>query len=272
MFTLAMERALVITSPANLTVKRVRSLRQRKGREETGCCFVEGIRLVAEAARAGVVEQLVVAPELLSSPFARDLVAAQARAGADVIEVSAEVFASLSQKDGPQGLGAVARQRWVDLNEITLGAPPGWVALVEPADPGNLGTIIRTADGVGAAGVIIVGPGADPYDPAALRASMGAAFALGLARATWEELVAWRAATGAYLVGTSDQAPTSFQAVTYPQPLVLLMGSERQGLSPAQQAACDLIVGIPMRGRGDSLNLAVATGVMLYELLRQAPA
>lgn len=262
----------MITSPANPSVKAIRALRQRKARDEAGRCLLEGIRLVAEAARAGAVERLVVAPELLESPFARDLVAEQARAGVPVLEVSREVFASLSQKDGPQGLAAVARQRWEELGALALGPPPGWVALVEPADPGNLGTIIRTADAVGAAGVIIVGPGADPYDPAALRASMGAAFALRLARATWGQLLAWRSATGAFLVGTADSAPTDFQAVAYPQPLVLLMGSERQGLDPAQLAACDLAVSLPMRGRADSLNLAVAAGVMLYELLRQGRA
>lgn len=260
----------MITSPANPAVKAIRALRQRKEREATGRCFVEGIRLVAEAARAGALERLVVAPALLTSAFARDLVAEQAGAGVATLEVSAEVFATLSQKDGPQGLAAVARQRWVELARAALGPPPGWVALVEPADPGNLGTIMRTADAVGAAGVIIVGPGADPYDPAALRASMGAAFALGLARASWGELLAWRAAAGAAMVGTSDQAPADFQSVAYPQPLVLLMGSERQGLAPEQLAACDQVVSIPMRGRGDSLNLAVATGVMLYELLRQS--
>ncbi|NTU86015.1 MAG: RNA methyltransferase, partial [Chloroflexales bacterium] len=131
---------------------------------------------------------------------------------------------------------------------------------------------IRTADAVGAAGVIIVGHGADPYDPAALRASMGAAFATRLARASWEQLAGWKRATRAYVVGTSDQAPTDFQSVACPQPLVLLMGSERQGLSHDQQALCDLVVSIPMRGKSDSLNLAVATGVMLYELLRQGRA
>ncbi len=259
----------MITSPANPQIKAIRALRQRKARDESGLCFVEGIRLVAEAARAGAVERLVVAPELLTSPFAQELVAAQAAAGAQVLEVGREVFASLSQKDGPQGLAAVARQRWVALEQVELGPPPGWVALVEPADPGNLGTIVRTADGAGASGVIIVGPGADPYDPAALRASMGAAFALSLVRTTWERLAAWKRATGAFLVGTSDRAPAHFQRASYPQPVVLLMGSERQGLSPEQLALCDLTVAIPMRGRGDSLNLAVATGVMLYELLRQ---
>lgn len=261
----------MITSPANPTVRQIRALRQRKEREATGLCFVEGIRQVAEALESGAVERLVVAPELLSSPFARELVGARAAAGLPVLELAPSVFEGLSQKDGPQGLAAVVRQRWVGLGEVRLAAAPGWVALVEPADPGNLGTIVRTADAVGASGVILIGPGADPYDPAALRASMGAAFAVPLARCSWEEFVAWRAASGARVVGTSDRAPAHFQQVAYPQPLVLLMGSEREGLSAERQALCDHVVALPMRGRADSLNLAVATGVMLYELLRQAP-
>lgn len=263
---------MLITSPSNPTVKAIRALRQRKARDERGLCFVEGIRQVAEAIRSGAaVEQLLVAPELLESPFARQLVAERAAAGDRVLELSRELFAGLSQKDGPQGLAAVVRQRWLALGDLPPAPPaPGYVALVEPADPGNLGTIIRTADAVGAAGVLLVGPSADPFDPAALRASMGAAFAVPLARADWAEFAAWRAAAGLPLVGTSDQAAAHFQAVGYPLPAVLLMGSERQGLSPAQLAACDLTVRLPMRGRADSLNLAVATGVMLYELLRQA--
>lgn len=263
----------VITSGANPTVKQIRALRQRKEREATGLCFVEGIRQVAEAVQSGAdVAQLVVAPELLSSDFARGLVAERAAAGAAVVEVSRQVFEGLSQKDGPQGLAAVVRQRWAALADVGLGAPPGWVALLEPADPGNLGTIARTADAAGASGLILIGPSADPYDPAALRASMGAAFALPLVRCEWAEFAAWKRRTGATLVGTSDRAPADFQAAAYPQPLVLLMGSERQGLGPEQLALCDQVVSIPMRGRADSLNLAVATGVMLYELLRRVTA
>lgn len=260
----------MITSAANPAVKQIRALRQRKERDASGLCFVEGIRQVAEAARSGAeVAQLVVAPALLSSAFARELVAERAAAGVPVLELSGEVFAGLSQKDGPQGLAAVVRQRWAALADARLDAPPGWVALLEPADPGNLGTVIRTADAVGASGVLLIGPGADPYDPAALRASMGAAFTTPLARCTWEEFAAWKARAGAHLVGTSDRAAAHFQAAHYPLPVVLLLGSERQGLSPEQLALCDQVVAIPMRGRADSLNLAVAAGVMLYELLRQ---
>jgi RNA methyltransferase, TrmH family len=259
----------MITSSANPMIKAIRGLRQRKEREASGRCFVEGIRLVAEAAHGGVIERLLVAPELLRSDFARELIAAQSALGTPVSEVSATVFAGLAQKDGPQGLAAVARQHWQPLESLSMERTPGWVALVEPADPGNLGTILRSIDAVGAAGLIIVGSGADPYDPAALRAAMGATFAVRLAQASWAQLDGWITATGIPLVGTSDQAPTHFQQVSYAQPLVLLMGSERQGLSPEQQARCDMLVHMPMHGRGDSLNLAVATSVMLYELLRQ---
>ena len=260
----------LITSPANPRIKYLRALRQRKLRDETGHALLEGIRLVAEALQcSATIEQLVVAPTLLSSSFAQDLVAKQVHAGVPVLEVSAEVFASFAQKDGPQGLAAVVQQQWATLATLPTQTASGWIALVEPADPGNVGTILRTADAVGAAGVIIIGPSADPYDPAALRASMGATFALQLARTPWAAFIAWKQHTQRFLVGTADQAPTDFQALVYPQPLVLLMGSERQGLSPDQQACCDLVVSLPMHGQSDSLNLAVATGVMLYELLRQ---
>jgi len=260
----------MITSPANPTAKAIRALRQRKEREATGSFFVEGIRLVAEAAQLGApIERLVVAPELLASGFGRELVTGQAAAGVPVLEVSADVFAGLSQKDGPQGIGAVVRQRWEPLADVRLDTSPGWVALDRVADPGNLGTILRTADAVGACGVILVGPSTDPYDPAALRASMGAVFSQRLVRADPDELAAWKRAAGAFVLGTSDKAPLDYQAAAHPQPLVLLMGSEREGLAPELQTLCDALVSIPMRGRSDSLNLAVATGVMLYELLAQ---
>ncbi|WP_245863522.1 TrmH family RNA methyltransferase [Candidatus Viridilinea mediisalina] len=259
----------MITSTANPTIKALRALRQRKAREASGTCLIEGIRLVGEAARSGCIECLVVAPELLRSDFAVELVAQQRATGCAVIEVSATVFQHLAQKDGPQGLAAVVRQAWVRLDQLDLRQHLGWVALMEPADPGNLGTIIRTVEAVGGGGVILIGPSADPYDPAALRAAMGATFAVALVQTTWPAFCVWLDACGLPLVGTSDQAATHFQQIKYPQPLVLLMGSERHGLDASQQAACQQLARIPMLGHSDSLNLAVATGIMLYELLRQ---
>jgi TrmH family RNA methyltransferase len=261
----------MITSTANPGIKAIRALRQRKERDAGGRALLEGIRLVGEALQLGAaVERLIVAPELLRSSFAHGLVATAAGSGIPVMEVTANVFATLAQKEGPQGLAAVIRQRWHALDAVTLRDGPGWVALDGIADPGNLGTILRTADAVGAGGVILVGPTADPYDPEALRAAMGATFSLGLVRATPAELAAWKAGCGVPFVGTSDKATSDYRSVAYPTPLVLLMGSERQGLSAELTALCDLMVRIPMYGRSDSLNLAVATGIMLYELVRGA--
>ena len=132
--------------------------------------------------------------------------------------------------------------------------------------PGNLGTILRTCEAVGAAGVILLGPQADPYDPSAIRATMGALFAQRLVRATWDEFAAWKRRHGCLLVGTSPSGKIDYRAVAYTPPTVLWMGWERQGLSPEQQALCDVMARIPMAGRSDSLNLAVSTGVMLYEI------
>lgn len=261
---------MLISSQSNPAIRQIRGLRSRKEREQTGLFFIEGIRIVAEAVQTGAaIESLVVAPDLLTSDFAGDLVEQQRRTGIPVVEVTPGVFESLSSKDGPQGLGAVVRQRWESLDTVSPGPGPGWVALSAVQDPGNLGTILRTADAVGCSGVILVGPTTDPYDPAALRASMGAVFAQRLVRADVAQLAAWKRRTGAVLVGTSDAAATDYRSAAYKLPVVLFMGSERQGLSEEEKALCDLMVGIPMVGRSDSLNLAVATAVVLYELFNQ---
>lgn len=259
----------MITSTANPSIKAIRALRQRKERDATGRALLEGIRLVGEALQLGApIEALIVAPELLRSTFAGELVAEARQAGVRVIDVSAQVFATLAQKEGPQGLAAVVAQRWQPLAEVQLDQPPGWVALDRVADPGNLGTILRTIDAVDADGVILVDATADPYDPEALRAAMGATFRRRLVRTTTAAFALWKARQSIFCVGTSDKAAADYRRVAYPTPLVLLMGSERQGMSAELTELCDLMVRIPMRGRSDSLNLAVATGVMLYELVR----
>ena len=259
-----------ITSAANAQVKAIRALRDRKERERTGLFYVEGIRAVAAALDAGfAAHALVVAPELLESDFARETVGAAQRRGVPLLEVSPAVFQSLSGRDGPQGLALAARQRWVELASLEPAADSVWVALMQPQDPGNLGSILRSCDAAGAAGLILLGPSADPYDPSALRASTGAAFTVPVARASWSDFVAWLQRQGVHLVGATGSvgdAPTSYRAATYPPPLALLMGSEREGLSPTQRAACDQLVHIPMRGTVDSLNLAVATSLVLYEI------
>ncbi len=261
-----------ITSTSNPRIKAIRALRQRKERERTGLFFVEGIRIVTEAIQTNAeIESLVVAPDLLTSQHARELVRAQQKRGVTLLEVSRALFESIAAKDNPQGIGAVVRQQWADLSglEDLTGLLRLWLALDAAQDPGNIGTILRTSDAVGGAGVILLGHAADPHDPSAVRASMGALFSQRLVRANWDEFLVWKQQHAVALVGTSGEAEHAYTDVIYPSPLVLLMGSEQKGLSPDQQAACDLVVKVPMVGRSDSLNLAVATGVVLYEIFNQ---
>jgi TrmH family RNA methyltransferase len=260
----------LITSPHNAAISRIRALRSRKERERSGLAFVEGIRRVVEAAgQPAAIETLVVAPDLLTSALGHDLLREQRAAGTPCLHVSAAVFGTLASRERPQGLGAVVRQRWQRLEQVARDDNRCWVALEAVQDPGNLGTILRTADAVGAAGVILLGPATDPYDPAAIRASMGAVFTQQLVRAQPAELAQWVRRRGIGVIGASGAAPHDYRAIVYPRPLVLLMGSERQGLSAAQQALCGQIVRIPMVGHSDSLNLAVATSLVLYEIFHQ---
>jgi TrmH family RNA methyltransferase len=208
------------------------------------------------------------APDLLTSSYGEDLVR-RLRDRALILEVSADVFRSISPREGPQGLGAVVRQHWQTLGRVDPSRDFCWVALDSAQDPGNVGTIMRTTDAVGGSGIILLGAGTDPYDPTSVRASMGAAVSLTLIRTTFDELVAWTRLHDVTLVGTSDTADVDYHDVRYRSPLVVLMGNEREGLSDRQQAACGAVVSIPMVGRSDSLNLAVATGVMLYEIFNQ---
>jgi len=260
----------IIFSRSNPAVKAIRALGNRKQRDGTGRFFVDGLHLVAAATQQQAdIETCVVAPELLTSAFGRELARSLTHNSAPMLEVTADVFQSLAAKDYAQGIGIVARQRWLDLARVRPEAGQCWVALDTVHYPANLGTILRTCDAVGAAGVILLGSTTDPYDPAAVRASLGAIFSQRLARASFAEFAAWRDRHGLAVVGTSPAAPLDYQALAYQPPLVLLMGSEPRGLTHEQQALCDIMVNIPMVGHSDSLNLAVATGVMLYEVFNQ---
>jgi TrmH family RNA methyltransferase len=251
-------------------VKRLRLLRGRPGRERTGTFYIEGTRTLAQAVQNGAaIETCVVAPDLLGGDYGRELVATLRAAGVPIVELSPTLFRAISFKENLQGVGAVVRGRLEPLAAIRPGAGPGWVALDAVGNPGNLGAVLRTCDAVGCAGIILLGETIDPYHPAALRASTGAIFSQRLVRATFSEFAAWRREHGHTVVGTTGGAEREYRDVAYPFPVVLLMGSERLGLSAEQQAACDLLVRIPMVGTSDSLNLAVATSVVLYELYHQ---
>ena len=261
--------AEAIASTSNPRIKLIRSLQHRRDRTRTGLAWVEGIRPSVEALQLGApIDAVVVARDLLTSDFATEAIDAAAADGVEVVEVTSAVFRSISDRDGPQGLGVIVKQRWERLDDVRVEDGQRWVALASVADPGNLGTILRACDGADAEGVILLDATVDPYDPAALRASMGAAFSRRLVRASWDAFVQWvDRSRGVTIVGASDNAPDSYRDADYGARTVLLMGGEREGLSPEQRMMCNRVVGIPMRGRADSLNLGVATAILLYEAL-----
>ena len=257
----------MITSSANSTIKQVRKLRERKERSASGLFYIEGLRIVIEAARQNApIQTLLYSPELLTSEGGLQEIHELQRRGIETLEVSAGVFRSLALKDDPQGIAAVVAQTWQPIESISAKEGDLWVALEEVADPGNLGTILRTCDGAGACGVILLDHSTDPYDPIAMRASMGAIFTQKLVKSNLDQFTLWVRNRNIPIIGTSGAARDDYHAFKYPDPFVLLMGSERQGLSEKALALCGTVVRIPMVGRNDSLNLAVATAVMLYEV------
>ena len=256
---------MLINSRQNPKIKQARSLYTRKARTQSGLFLVEGIRHVGEAIQAQYpLEHLFYAPELLRSSFAEEMIE-QARArGIPVYEIPPDIFQTLAEKEAPQGIVAVARQHPTPLAALMPETQPWLVAAITPQDPGNVGTLLRTIDAAGADGLILLKGGADPWHPTAVRASMGALFWLPVAQVSWETFMGW--VHPFHLYGTSARGAADYREVEYARPCILLLGSEREGLSQEQAAACKTLVRLPMAGRVSSLNLAVAAGVLLYEM------
>ena len=262
----------MISSRANPKIKQARTLRRRKERDASGLFLVEGIHHVAEAIEAGAaVEYVCYAPGLLTSEFARELIARESARGLACVAVSNEVFESVAEKENPVGILAVARKSNLELSNLQPETFNWGVALVSPQDPGNVGSILRSIDGAGASGLILLDGGADAYHPGAVRASMGALFWKPVVSAAFGEFVDWTKKSNYRIVGASANAAVDYREANYSRPLMLLLGSEQKGLSPEQTAICDQMVRIPMLGRVSSLNLAVAAGVMLYALSEKMP-
>lgn len=258
--------AKAITSLQNERVKAIRALEMRKVRKETGLFVAEGVSILVTARAHGFVPQtLVYRAGSAESGVARGLVAWALKEGAECLEVSDAVLGKLASKDNPQSMLAVFRQRWVAPAEKPK-RDQVWVALEEVRDPGNLGTIIRTADAVGAAGVMLVGTCCDPFARECVRATMGSIFAVPLVRMTREDFVAWCAGWPGDIVGTHLNAREDFRTAIYRAPTLLVMGSEGPGMSDEIAEACTRLVKIPMAGELDSLNLAVATALVLYQI------
>lgn len=258
----------LISSRTNPRIKTIRSLRSKKARDESGLFIAEGIRHVGEAVEAGAdIQDIYYAPELLSSPFGKELVQQQSRQGHECIQVSAEVFESMADKENPPGILAVIRKPSLSLQELSPEKIPWGVAIVAPQDPGNLGGILRTIDAVGASGIFLLDGGVDPYHPGAVRASMGTIFWLHVISATFTEFSSWSRQYRYHIYGSSARGEVDYRQQVYGSPRILLLGSERDGLTAEQAGICECLLRLPMHGKATSLNLAVAAGVLLYSML-----
>lgn len=258
----------MITSHGNPLLKSIRLLRQPKGRRASRLFLVEGIHHIGEAVQAGwQIAVLVYAPDLLTSDFALRLVEEQSKKGVRVAALSPDLFTDLAGKDNPQGLLALVHQRTQRLDDTRVERLA--VALVSPQDPGNVGTVLRTLDAVGGQGVFLLDGGVDPFHPSSVRASMGTVFWQPLVQAGFGEFALWAKKQGYRLIGSSAHAASDYRIVNVTgKPCILVLGSEQKGLTQEQTTACDVVVSLPMSGRASSLNLAVAAGVLLYQLMK----
>lgn len=256
-----------ITSASNPLIKTLKALHAKKGRVETGLFLAEGARLALEAADLNAwPEILLFSPTALERPPVRKLIETGEARGVRLIETSENILAQIAKRENPQTVIGAYRQRLAPLDALEGKII---VALDGVRDPGNLGTIIRTADSVGAGGVVLVGETCDPFSVEAVRATMGSIFAMPLARASLADLVRYKTQRGAALIGASLKGADMAADEALPERVVVFMGNEQSGLNPEMEAACDRLVKLPMRGRADSLNLAVATAVMLYDVWRR---
>jgi TrmH family RNA methyltransferase len=258
--------------PANspvISLRDCRRLHSRKERRETGRFLVEGIRPVRAALDACIqIEAVLYVPDALRDGYGAETVDRARARRIPCVPLTPQQFGSISTRDNPRGIACVGRQSWSRLEDLRPDAGT-IVALYQPQDPGNLGTILRTCDAAGVGGIVLIGDAVDPWHPAALRAAMGATFGLPIAACDVDAFIAWARSADFRVVGTSDAARTDYATYWYDDRFVLLMGSERQGLPPALERASTAMVRIPMAGTADSLNLAVATSLVLYEARNQ---
>lgn len=256
-----------VTSFSNSTVKLLRSLRDKKARRAEGLFLAEGLRILAEARESGMLPRIVAfSREGAKHQLAAEIIKATEEAGGDAIETTPDILSKMSGKDNPQMLLGAYLQPDTSIERIDRGTAPLWIVAQALRDPGNIGTILRTGDAAGAGGLILVDDSADPYSVEAVRASMGAVFTQQVATARWSEFVTWLRTSPGQLVGTSLKTSKDYLEAQYEQPCFLLIGNEQQGLPPDYERECDLLVKIPMAGRADSLNAAIAAAVMAFTI------
>ncbi|MCF6322111.1 MAG: RNA methyltransferase [Rhizobiaceae bacterium] len=261
-----------VTSSSNPIIKSLKALHLKKNRDSEGLFMAEGLKLITDAIDSGwEVSTLVYAKNIATQPRLQDIAVKARTNGTNLLEVSEKILGSLTRRDNPQMVVGIFKQKWMRMDAVKPVDNDLWIALDRVRDPGNLGTIIRTADCVGAKGVMLIGDSTDPWSLEAVRATMGSVFSINLARCSTKDFSSWRHKWGGLVVGTHLEGAVDYRNVDYTdKPVLLLMGNEQQGLSDELVELCSEKVLIPMSGRADSLNLAIATGVMAFEIKRSA--
>ncbi len=263
-------RVKEISSLGNPVIKEIRGLGLKKNRDRSGSFMAEGLKLVIDALDLGwQIKTLIHARSDKGNPAVETVAARTVAGGGLVLMVTGKILGAITRRDNPQTVCGVFEQKYADLADLAPTGNETYVALDRVRDPGNLGTIIRTADAAGASGIILVGDCTDPFSLETIRATMGSIFAVPVARTDIDGFLAWQSGSGARLVGTHLAGAVDYRAIDYTAaPSILLMGNEQAGLDPSLAGACDTLALIPQAGRADSLNLAVATGIMLFEARR----
>lgn len=261
-----------VTSLTNPIVKDLRSLALKKFRDQQCVFLAEGLKLVIDALDLGwTIRTLVYSKAGKGNSLVEQIAARTVAKGGDVLEVNEKIISAITRRDNPQMVVGVFEQRIQALSAVRPKGNDVYVALDRVRDPGNLGTIIRTADAAGVKGIILIGDTTDPFSLETVRATMGSVFAVPLARATEAEFLSWRKGFAGLVVGTHLKGAVDYRTIPYAsKPVILLMGNEQQGLPDQLASTCDRLARIPQQGRADSLNLAIATGVMLFEIRRDA--
>ena len=257
-----------INSLTNPTVKSLRALHERKYRRQSGLFLAEGMRIVMEAVDLGwSPKHLAFLDGRQDDPLVERLIKAADAADAECLAVSHDVLAKISRKDNPQAVVASFAETWHGFDQV-ITSNGVWVALDRVRDPGNLGTIMRSVDAAGGEGVILIGDCTDGFSVEAVRASMGACFNLKLVEISEDAFLEALPSWNGRLIGTSLAASVDYRQADWAAPLIIMMGNEQAGLTDALTAAAKQLIRMPMLGRSDSLNLAVATGITLYEYVR----
>ncbi|ANU07474.1 TrmH family RNA methyltransferase [Paraurantiacibacter namhicola] len=257
-----------ITGFSNPTVKAIRALRDKKHRRRAGQFLAEGLRLLTDARENGhLPRQLVMATGRDPHPLLDELEAAVSAAGGEVIETSRDILSKITGKDNPQAVAGVFDEFDTSLSSLDRSRSGIWLVAQALRDPGNIGTMLRTGDAVGAGGLILIDDCADPFGVETVRASMGAIFTQQMAQARWGDFLVWLRRAEGQLVAASLRDAVPYRGAPYAAPCFVLVGNESQGLPEEYETACDLRVTMPMRGRADSLNAAMAAAVLSYEVL-----